>query len=264
MHKVYKNSIILSDNFCIHFVEVKLQLPQSPPHASYDTSYQGETVLLHTIVTDYTLAAEMSNDLAEQVATSFRLFVVALPVVFGVSDKHGALPLHEFTNSTKKILDPHFIHYSYITQASSLEEKDDGTVTIRLGDDIMVYQVQDKVKCKTKCKVGKDFDETIGDIVTNYPLPFYSGCELLGSQISFCLVLQDVQCELAAVGRDVCVFTSTISSERCATTMKIVNMTGIFRDMFPFLAEIFPAESFEAELIDREHQTGIMFPCVTR
>ncbi|KAJ8039659.1 hypothetical protein HOLleu_13731 [Holothuria leucospilota] len=246
-------------------MEVKLQLPQSLPQTSYDTSHQGEVTLTDALITDHTLADELSIDLNEQVATSYKVLVVAIPVVLGTTKEHGILPLHVFTNSTKKVLSAYGTNYNYISQLNDFEEGDDGTVRILLGDDVITYQVQDEVKCKGENKVGKDFNEVLGKIitVTNYPLPLDWGCELLGSQISFCQVLNEVQCGLAAVGGDVCILTSTSSSERCPSTMKILNSTGVFQQMIPFLEETVPNESFEAEFIDREHTTGIKYPCLT-
>ncbi|KAJ8039662.1 hypothetical protein HOLleu_13735 [Holothuria leucospilota] len=202
----------------------------------------------------------------EQVATSYSLFSVVIPVVLGAKEKHGVLPLHVFTNSTKKVLPPYFTNCQDITYVDSIEEKDDGTVTIRLGDDVLVYWVQKEVKYEGQNKVGKDFVKVFGEVIaaTDYPLPFDWGCKFWGSHISFCQALHEVQCELAAVEGDVCALTSTSSSERLPTTTKMVNMTGIFRDMFPVLAETVPIESFEAELAKIEHITGITFPCLSR
>lgn len=255
----------LCNNFCPSCLDVELQLPKLLPHATYDTSHQGEVTLTDITITDHTLAAELSNELKEQVATSYRLVAVVIPVVLGGNEKHGVLTDYIFTNKTKKkVLSSYVINYKAITQVDIVEE-DNGTVRIRLGDDVMVYQVGETFNCKGESFVGEDFDKVLGKIVTttDYPLSFDWGCELLGSQISFCQALQDVECELAAVGGDVCTLSSTYSSQRCPITVTIVNMTGKFRDMFPFLAETIRTESFEAEVIVREHTTGITFPCLT-
>ncbi|KAJ8039731.1 hypothetical protein HOLleu_13827 [Holothuria leucospilota] len=112
--------------------------------------------------------------------------------------------------------------------------------------------------------VAKDFDKVYGKTIafTDYPMSFDWGCALLGSQISFCQVLNNVRCELTTFGGDVCALISTSSGERSPTNMKIVNMTGTFRDMFPYLAEAVPSESFEAETINREHSSGIKYSCL--
>ncbi|KAJ8022081.1 hypothetical protein HOLleu_39471 [Holothuria leucospilota] len=244
---------------------VKFQLPQSLPHSSYNASYQGEVLLAYNTITDNTLAAELSDDLKEQVSTSYQILSVQLPLVIGTTDENFVLFLRHFTNSAKKITYPYGTNTRELIQVDSIEETDDGTVTIRLGDDVMVYQVQDDVKCKGETKVTKNFDKVLGEYLksTNYPLPFDWDCGLFGSHVSFCELLDGFQCEIARVGGDVCTVTTTTISERCPAAMKIVNMTGVFREMIPFLAETVPNESFEAELVDRQHSTGIVYPCLT-
>ncbi|KAJ8022079.1 hypothetical protein HOLleu_39469 [Holothuria leucospilota] len=180
-----------------------------------------------------------------------------------MTDEHFILFLRQFSNSTKKITYPYGTNTSELIQVDSIEEADDGTLTIRLGDDVMAYQTQNDNKYKGETKVEKDFDKVTGEHLkaTNYPLPFDWGCGLFGSQVSFCELLDGFQCEIARVGGDVCTVTTTNFSERSPATMKVVNMTGVFREMIPFLAETVPSESFEAELFDRQHSTGIVFPC---
>ncbi|KAJ8022092.1 hypothetical protein HOLleu_39485 [Holothuria leucospilota] len=244
--------------------DVKIQLPKSLSHSSYHASYQGEVLVIYLTITDNTLAAELSDDLKELVSTSYKVILVLLPIVIDMTDENIVLFLRHFSNSTKKTTYPYGTNTSELIQVDSIEEADDGTVTIRLGDDVMVYQVQDDVKYNSETKVGKDFDKVTGEVIkiTNYPLSFDWGCGLFGSQVSFCEILDGVQCEIARVGGDVCTVTTTTISERSPATMKIVNMTGVFREMIPFLAETVPNESFEAELIDRQHSTGIVYPCL--
>ncbi|KAJ8022083.1 hypothetical protein HOLleu_39475 [Holothuria leucospilota] len=244
--------------------DVKFQLPQSLPHSSYNESYQGEVLLAYNTITDNTLTAELSDDLKEQVSTSYHTFSVLLPLVTGMTDEHFVLVLRQFSNSTKKITFPYSTNTSELIQVDSIEEADDGTVTIRLGDDVMVFQIQNDIKCKGETKVTKDFDKVSGDRlkVTNYPLLFDWGCTLLKPQVSFCELLDGFQCEIARVGGDVCTVSTTTISERSPATMKVVNMTGVFREMIPFFVETVPSESFEAELLDRQHSTGIVYPCL--
>ncbi|KAJ8036801.1 hypothetical protein HOLleu_17440 [Holothuria leucospilota] len=246
--------------------DVKIQLPTFLPHVPYNVSLQGEVALTSVTLTDDTLATELHDDLKEDVATSYYIIGVVLPIVIGMKEKHAAMPLRVFTNSTKKITFVFGTSSSFITQVDSIEEANDGTVTIRLGDDVMTYQVQDDaVKYNGDTKVGKDFDKLAGKemIVNNYPLSFDWGCELFGSNISFCQHLDEYRCEIAKFGGDVCTVTSTTLSKQSPAIMKIVQMTGIFREMIPFLAETVPGESFEAELVDKEHTTGISYPCLT-
>ncbi|KAJ8039676.1 hypothetical protein HOLleu_13756 [Holothuria leucospilota] len=248
------------DDFCGQ--DVKLQLPPSVPHSVYNSSWKGEIFLFQGTITDHTLANELTSYLKEQIATTHRFLSVGFPVVMGEDERHGLLYLRILTDSKKKIIHPYSTSIREVTHLDSMEEEEDGTVTIRIGDDVMAYTTQDEVNCQGKKNVGKDFDKLHGKIVTltSYPLPFDWGCDVMGSQISFCQALEEVKCELAAVEGDVCLRLSTSSSERLPASMKVTNMTGIFRDMFPYLAETVPTESFEAELTDREHATGITFP----
>lgn len=222
-------------------------------------------MLLYVTLTDHTLADELRSCLKEQVATSYQLLLVSLPVLVGMTEKHGLLSLHTFTNSTEKILVPYGTNNSGLTHVDSIEEGDNGRVTLHLGDNIMAFQVQQEVKANDGNNVGKHFDKLSGKVIstTSYPLSFDWGCELFGSQVSFCQILSEVRCELAALGGDVCTMTSASSSARSLTTMKVINITGSFQEMFPYFAETVPSESFEAEFFEREHTTGITYPCLT-
>ncbi|KAJ8039689.1 hypothetical protein HOLleu_13770 [Holothuria leucospilota] len=148
--------------------------------------------------TDEGLTRDLSDDLKEQVATSYRYFDANIPVVTG-NCNHGVLSLCLFTDSTKKVLFPYHSTVNDVTQVDSIEETDDGTVTIRLGDDVMVFRVQRDVKCdfNEKENIGKVFDKVLGEVITttSYPSRFDWGCEILGSDVSICKVLNDVRCE---------------------------------------------------------------------
>ncbi|KAJ8039723.1 hypothetical protein HOLleu_13817 [Holothuria leucospilota] len=243
--------------------DVKLQLPQSLPHSSYNVSQQGEVTLFYVTVTDHTLADELPNSLKHQVATSYQHLLVALPVIVGTNEEHVLLHIQLFTNTTKKVLVPYTTSNREVTHVESIEEDDDGRVTLRLGSDVMTFQVINEVKEDDGKNVAKDFEKVHGKAFTSYPSSFDWGCEFFGSRISFCQVLNEVWCELAVFGGDVCTVSSTSSSERSPTSMTVTKMTGTFRDMFPYLAETVPSESFEAETITREHATGIKYPCLT-
>lgn len=221
-------------------------------------------MIFYVTITDHTLADELPDTLQERIAITYQSFVVTVPVIVGTIEKHGLLNLDILTNSTTKILPPFATSTNDYTFVDAIVGEDD-TVSIRRGDDILTLQVQKDVKTIGKWNVGKDFDKVTGKVTatTSYPLSFDWGCDLLGSEISFCKALSKVSCELAAVGGDVCAVTSTSSSKRSPATMMIVNMTGIFRNMFPYLAAKVPFESFEAERYDREHTTGITYPCLT-
>ncbi|KAJ8039734.1 hypothetical protein HOLleu_13831 [Holothuria leucospilota] len=188
-----------------------------------------------------------------------------MPVLVGETENHGLLYLHLLTNNTKKVLIPYATSNNEVTYIDSIEEEEDGQVTLRLGVDSMTFQVQDAFKDSSEKNVGRDFDKVIGKFITttNYPLSFDWDCQLLGSQISFCQVLNEFWCKMAAFAGDVCAVTSTSSSKRLPTTMMIIKMTGKFREMFPYLAETVPCKSFEAESFDREHTTGVVYPCTT-
>ncbi|KAJ8039686.1 hypothetical protein HOLleu_13767 [Holothuria leucospilota] len=246
--------------------DVNLQLPHSLPDSPYNTRYQGEAIFTYGNTTDKGLVGDLSNDLKGQVATSYRHFDADIPVVIG-NGSNGILSLRLLTDSRKKVMFPYYTTINDVTQVDSIEETDDGTVTIRLGDDVMVFRVQRDVKCdfNEKEKIGKVFDQVVGKVIatTSYPSRFDWGCQVLGSGVSFCKVLHKVGCELAAVEGDVCTLTSTTSSKRCLATFTIVEMTGIFQEFLPVLAEMVPSESFEAESIKRNHTTGIIYPCLT-
>ncbi|KAJ8039674.1 hypothetical protein HOLleu_13754 [Holothuria leucospilota] len=227
-------------------------------------SREREISLFYGNITHFTLINELTNDLKEKVATTFRFLAVMMRVVIGKTEKHGILHIRIFTDSKKTIIHPYSTSIKEVIQADSMEEEEDGIVRLRIGDDVMAFTMQEKVNCQGEKNVGKDFDRGSGKVLTftSYPLPFDWNFGFMGSQISFCRALEEVQCALAAVGGDVCLRLTTGSSKRVPAFMKVVNMTGIFRDMFPYLAETVPSESFEAELIDREHTTGVTFPCL--
>ncbi|KAJ8039733.1 hypothetical protein HOLleu_13830 [Holothuria leucospilota] len=243
--------------------DVKLQLPQSLPHSSYNVSQQGEVTLFYVTLTDHTLADELPNPLKHQVATFYQHLLVALPVMVGMHGEYVLLHLHLFTNSTKNVLVPYTTSNKEVTHVDSIEEDDDGRVTLRLGSDIMTFQVKNEIEGDDGENVAKDFEKVHGKAFTSYPSSFDWGCELFGSRVSFCQVLNEVRCELAVFGGDVCTVSSTSSSERSPTSMMVTNMTGIFKDMFPYLAKTVPSQCLEAETIKREHATGIKYPCLT-
>ncbi|KAJ8039688.1 hypothetical protein HOLleu_13769 [Holothuria leucospilota] len=54
-----------------------------------------------------------------------------------------------------------------ISYTLHIEETDDGTVTIRIGDDVIDFRVQRDVKCdfNEKEKIGKVFDKVVGKVI---------------------------------------------------------------------------------------------------
>lgn len=129
----------------------------------------------------------------------------------------------------------------------------------------MIIQVQQKVNCSRDVDVAQDFDKLIGKALktTHYPLNFDWGWDRLGYRVSFCQALHKVHYDLADVVGDVWAVTSTSSSDQSPASLMVLNMTGIFREVFPYLAETVPSESFEAELVEKEHTTGITYPFLT-
>ncbi|KAJ8022086.1 hypothetical protein HOLleu_39478 [Holothuria leucospilota] len=105
-----------------------IQLPQSNlPHVVYNASYQGEVLLTSMTIRDDTLAAELSDELKEQVSTSYQLLSVFVPLVIGMTEEHAVLNFHHFTNSTKKITYFFGTSTSDFTQVDSIEEAENFT-----------------------------------------------------------------------------------------------------------------------------------------
>ncbi|PIK42518.1 hypothetical protein BSL78_20620 [Apostichopus japonicus] len=243
--------------------EVNLRVAEGLPRDSYDQSQYAEVTVTYQTITDRTLEAEMCNTLRDSVSTESRYMSIAMPFV---SDKrHGLLSLAIFSNDDKTVMVPFDTNRNAVQRIDSIEENNDGTVTFRKGDDVMVLVMQHDAGCQSDALVEDDFNVVYGEhlTMTNYPAPFDWGCDILQSATSFCQVLADYRCQLNRVNGDVCTVSSNGASKRCSAKMSVQTMTGFFRNAAPFLADMTPTESFEAEWIDREHDVGLQFPCFT-
>ncbi|KAJ8044275.1 hypothetical protein HOLleu_11693 [Holothuria leucospilota] len=228
----------------------------------YDPSLIGEVDIGYFVIHDHTLNG-ISYKLKEKVATSYRLAGVSVPFVSG--GRHGFLILALFTDSDKKVFFPYSTNHDHITYIDEIEETEDGTITLRHGNDVLVMNTQHNDTCgdNQRQHVRQDFDKILGKQVTgtDYPLPFDWGCDVLGDDVDFCDILKENKNELEKAGPNVCTeMTITSQSKRCPATMEFQEITGFFRNALPFLSTYFG--SFEAEWIDREHGGGIIFPCL--
>ncbi|KAJ8044274.1 hypothetical protein HOLleu_11692 [Holothuria leucospilota] len=227
----------------------------------YDKTLFRELAIGYYVIHDHTLNG-LSCKMKERVATSYRLSAVSMPIVRG--GQHGFVLLALFTDSDKDVFLPSSTNHNHIMYIDEIEETEDGTITLRHGDDIMVMNVQYNDTCgdNQSQNVGEDFDKLSGKqfTATEYPLPFDWGCDILGDNVDFCDILKQNKKELEEAGSNVCTEMTTSShSERCPATMGLQEITGFFRTALPFLSA--PVESFEGEWIDREHGGGIIFPC---
>ncbi|PIK51543.1 hypothetical protein BSL78_11570 [Apostichopus japonicus] len=87
------------------------------------------------------------------------------------------------------------------------------------------------------------------------------GCDRLGDDVSFCRTLAPYMDDITDAKGDVCTEVTTVSSQKCSAEMEIRNMTGIFRDAAPFLADTVPSVAVGAAWVDRGHSFGLVFPC---
>ncbi|KAJ8045002.1 hypothetical protein HOLleu_07917 [Holothuria leucospilota] len=241
---------------------VNLELPVDP-QSSYDTSQYGEIIIVYLKYTDHILREELPCHLRDQIATSFSIFSVHVPIL--TDGEPGFIPVATFTDSDKTVV---YYQSSYkdIGTLDSIDETEDGTVTLRRGDDVIVLPTGgDIVECHEN-STGADFDRVTGKLLksTNYPQEFNWGCDLFGDDVGYCRVLRQHQCELQRLGGDVCVLTHSPVSERCASFMRIERLTGFFRDAMFLPTEPTPIESFQAQWIKRDHEMGIEFPCLSK
>ncbi|KAJ8045075.1 hypothetical protein HOLleu_08004 [Holothuria leucospilota] len=220
-------------------------------------------MIVHLKFSDDILREELPYHLREKIATDFSIFSIKIPTVIG--GEHGFIPIATFTDSEKTVL---FYHTSYknVKKIDTIDETENGTVTLRYGDDVMVLQIEgDIVKCHNE-NLEADFDAVEGKLLkmTDYPREFNWGCDLLGDDVGYCRTLREHRCELKRLGGDVCVLTHSPISERCSSFMRIERLTGFFRDAAFLPNEATPIESFEAGWLKRKHEMGIQFPCVSQ
>lgn len=146
-------------------------------------------------------------------------------------------------------------------------DEDGDTATLRIGKDTMSLEILRDTSCRTDQKVGNDFDHLHGTnvTVTNYPKVFDWNCgTVLDWDTGYCRVLKDNLCEIQRHDGDVCIHATVKSSRRCPSTMRIISADGVFRDVLSVIFDSFPVESFESEWIDRDHDVGIKYPCLSK
>lgn len=169
------------------------------------------------------------------------------------------------TDSKKEILSPYNTNNDNIIYIDMIEESDDGTVTLKKGNDVMVINIHHATECHDGQyqTLHHDFDEVTGALPTasNYPMLFDWKCDILGTDVSFCKILKDHQTDLQQVGPNVCVQLKPLTSERCPSSLQVTKITGFFHDTLYFLPQTF--ESFETEWLDREYSSGLLFPCLS-
>lgn len=255
--KIYENNVLL---FYI-FTDIHLS-PFKPTTEEnfYDTSLFGEVALAHNVVHDHTLRG-LSCKLKENIAVSYSLVTVALLVVN--AEQLGIIILARFTDSDKKVFVPFNTNWKDIIYIDEIRESEDGVITLRQGNDVMVMNSQHNETCR-RSDIPKDFDKLSGKsiLMSNYPFPFDWGCDVLGDEVYFCEILKQNESYLKEAGSNVCIEkTTTYHSKQCPAYLAIRDMTGFFRKELPFFSA--GDESFEAEWIDIVDGAGIVFPCFT-
>lgn len=212
-------------------------------------------------IEDHTLNENLTCEMKEIVAVSYRYVFFALPVVSG--DRHGLILLARFTDSTKQTFFPYSTSYGRVHRIDSIDETKNGTITLRKGDDVMVIDVHANDTCKRSQfkKLREDVDEITGKLFTSsdYPFPFDWGCDILGQNVSFCKDLKKNQCDLSRAGPDVCIEMATGKTKRCPANTQISAMTGFFQDAVPIISA--PVSSIESMIVKREHIANIIIPC---
>ncbi|PIK40817.1 hypothetical protein BSL78_22328 [Apostichopus japonicus] len=177
----------------------------------------------------------------------------------------GLLVLAEVTDARYRLPSPSRTNDKLCLTGATFQEDDD-RVTISIGEDTMTMRVSPNVTCETDEKLGADFDEVTGTnfTATSYPERFDWGCgSLLDWDTGYCKVINENLCQIQRFDGDVCIHETVRSSVRCPSTMEIISMNGVFHDTFSRLLATIPSESFESESIDRDHDVGIKYPCLT-
>ncbi|KAJ8018359.1 hypothetical protein HOLleu_43686 [Holothuria leucospilota] len=245
------------DGFCGN--DLSLDLPE-PIHQSRQTT---EIFVDFATIEDHTLNENLTSEMKEIVAVSYRHVFVAMPFVSG--DRHGLILLARFTDSTKQTFFPYSTSYERVNRIDSIDETKNGTITLRKGNDVMIINVHANNTCKRPDfkELREDVDEITGKLFTSsdYPFPFDWGCDILGQNVSFCKNLEENQCDLSRAGSDLCIEMTTSKTKRCPATTQISAMTGFFQDAVPYISA--PASSIESMIVDRKHIANIIFPCFT-
>ncbi|KAJ8044271.1 hypothetical protein HOLleu_11688 [Holothuria leucospilota] len=238
--------------------DLSLSKPESN-NIFYDT--HGTLFLGHAVIHDHTLSG-LSCEMKERVAASYDTVNVALSFVSG--GQHGIILLDLFTDSDKDVFFPYSTNWNHVHYIDQIEEAENGTITLRQGNDVMVLNTHHNYTCSKSqhYDVREEFNEITGESFTStdYPLAFDWGCDVFGDEVDFCDILKQNEKDLKKAGSNVCTeMTITYQSKRCSATLAIQQMTGFFRNELPYFSA--PSKRFEAEWVDREHGAGIVFPC---
>lgn len=225
----------------------------------FNSSSEGDlTILIHT-VEDLTLKEELPSELQNQVASEGIHVQFAVPVVSS-EGSHAAILLAVFASGP--FLSPYVTNYQAVRYIDNIHLGDD-FVTLTNGSDVMHIVVGHEDDCHDDADVGAEFDHVTGKEVhiSSFPAEFDWGCGILPDDVCFCKRLEDFQDAIDETNGEVCIKLSGRKSRRCPASMRVNQMTGVFREAFPFLADMVPVQSFESEWLDREQDIGITFPC---
>ncbi|PIK40815.1 hypothetical protein BSL78_22326 [Apostichopus japonicus] len=203
-------------------------------------------------------------DLRSQLQTTYRSLLVAIP--FQSNGHSGILVLAEVTDAIYRLPSPSTTNDKLFLTGATFQEDDD-RVTVSIGEDTMTMRVSPYVTCsETDEEIDADFDEVTGANFTgtSYPERFDWGCgSLLDWDTGYCKIIKENLCQIQRFDGDVCIHETVRSSVRCPSKMKVISMNGVFRNTFSRLFATIPSESFETESIDRDHDVGIKYPCLT-
>lgn len=250
-------------NFLSFSTDVNLSLATSLPSAHYDESRYGELSIAFGTIEETNLDY-LPCDLKDKLETSYRSLFFGIPYLS--NGNHGILHLLEMTEAKNRLTLPTATNDDYRITLDSIDE-DGETVTLRIRNDTMTLDVVKNTCCQTDKDVGDDFDGLMGVNVTFtcYPKTFDWNCgSVLDWNTGYCGVLKDKLCEYQRFGGDVCVQATTKSSVRCSSRMKLTSASGVFGDILSGFFDSFPVKSFEAEWINRDHESGIKYPCLSK
>lgn len=209
-----------------------------------------------------TLAGQtLPPEVADDIITNGTIVTLALPVV--ASDgSHSTILLAYFSEAQKPLLSSHMTSVHAVNHIKSIEVGD-GFVTLTHGCDVMNISVDHEKGCLADADVAEDFDLVSGKDVrlSNFPARFDWGCDMLGCDVAFCERLEPFMEAIDDANGDVCTTMSTSKSKRCSASMRITEMTGVFREAMPYLADMVPVQSVESQYINRDHLVGLVFPC---
>ncbi|XP_071839575.1 uncharacterized protein [Apostichopus japonicus] len=241
---------------------VDLSLAQSLKSAQYDESLYGEVYVNYGTFEDMDLDY-LPCDLRSQLQTTYRNLLVAIP--YQSNGQPGLLVLAEVTDARNRLPSPSRTNDKLRLTGATFQEDDD-RVTISIREDTMTMRVSPNVTCETDKELDADFDAVTGAnfTATSYPERFDWGCgSLLDWDTGYCKIIQENLCQIQRFDGDVCIHKTVRSSVRCPSKMEIISMNGVFHDTFSRLFATIPSESFETESIDRDHDVGIKYPCLT-